>query len=403
MANIIRNGLNQILFNTTKNKPIINSKIINPSLQFICNISGKTIRGEASLNKPKPFPYKEKNYGFLQACFDKTTKRLDENSKIVVVDGPLAAGKSAFAIELAKELEMLYIPETTLDKYYINPYGFDMRKLDPQLPEYVKSFDVKNFLQNPHHRNVATFQLRMLILRYSDYVDALAHLLSTGQGVVLDRCVYSDFVFLETMFKHNYISKGARSVYYDLVKHTFSEILRPHLVIYLDVPVNIVKERLKKRADPIEANSKVLTDAYLQDMETIYKQQYLKDISTHAELLIYDWSNYGESEVVVEDIERIDFDRFDKFDTKMKDWLLNTEWEWNEMRMRFTSEKPDLINYFNIPRFDVPELIISPEDSKIWEEVWFSAPGMNYKLGYNVDMGDTGILTKTKQAARDSL
>lgn len=38
-------------------------------------------------------------------------------------------------------------------------------------------------------------------------MDALAHVFSTGQGVVLDRCVYSDFVFLEAMYSHGYISK----------------------------------------------------------------------------------------------------------------------------------------------------------------------------------------------------
>jgi NADH dehydrogenase (ubiquinone) 1 alpha subcomplex subunit 10 len=56
--------------------------------------------------------------------------------------------------------------------------------------------------------------------------------------------------------------------------------------------------------------------------------------STHAELLIYDWSNYGDVEVVVEDIERINFDSFDKYDPKMKDWRLPSEWDWNTARMR---------------------------------------------------------------------
>lgn len=40
-------------------------------------------------------------------------------------------------------------------------------------------------------------------------------------------------------------------------------------------------------------------------MEEVYKNNFLKDISNHAELLVYDWSNGGEIELVVEDIERI--------------------------------------------------------------------------------------------------
>lgn len=315
---------------------------------------------------------------------------------MIVVEGPIASGKSAFAKDLAADLEMLYVPQPTMDDIYINPYGFDMRKLDPELPEDTRSFDVKNFCLTPNGRKVAQFQIRMLMLRYSAYIDALAHIMSTGQGVVTNRCPYSDYVFVETMFKHGYMSKGARSVYYDLRAHTITEVMKPHLVVYLDVPVSKVKDNLKKRGNDYEVQSKVFSDVYLNDMESIYKQRYLKEITQHAELLVYDWTNGGETEVVVEDIERIDFDSFDHYDPKMKDWRLANEWEWCEMRMRFTSEKSNLMNYFNVPRFDVPELMMDADDSKAWSEVWFDAYGMKYATGYNADAGDTGLLTKSK-------
>lgn len=44
---------------------------------------------------------------------------------------------------------------------------------------------------------------------------------------------------------------------------------------------------------------------FLTSMEDIYKQEFLHDIASHAEILVYDWSNGGEVELVVEDIERI--------------------------------------------------------------------------------------------------
>lgn len=377
----------------------------SPGLIGACNISGKTLRG-SKLSKPKPYPYEEKSYSAFQAwkdtLFKDTTSRFDENTKVVVVEGPIAAGKSAFAKELATELEMKYFPEPTMDNYYINSYGYDLRKLDPQLPINMQSFDTNKFLQDPTNRNVATYQIRMLMQRYSQYVDALTHLFSTGEGVVLDRCVYSDFVFVEAMFKNGFLSKGARSVYYDLVKNTFQELMKPHLVIYLDVPVKVIKDRIKKRSNPAEMNSKALTDQYLINMEHIYKQQYLKDISNHAELLVYDWSDYGETEVVVEDIERIDFDRFDKDDTHMRDWRMTNEREWTEARSRYM-DKPDLFHYFNVPRYDVPELVVSAEDFQAWYDVWFEAPGMKYRKGYNAECGDDGILTKTKVDYRNTL
>lgn len=65
-----------------------------------------------------------------------------------------------------------------------------------------------------------------------------------------------------------------------------------------------------------------------------------------------------------------DFDRFEKHDPKLKEWRLPKEADWCEIRMKYANEKCLLMNLFNVPRFDVPELMRSGEDSKIWHEVW---------------------------------
>lgn len=78
-------------------------------------ISSKVMRHRfPSSPKPAPFPYKEKNYNFFRALFDPTTSRLDDNSKIIVVEGLPTAGKGALAKRLADELDMLYIPSPTV-------------------------------------------------------------------------------------------------------------------------------------------------------------------------------------------------------------------------------------------------------------------------------------------------
>lgn len=48
---------------------------------------------------------------------------------------------------------------------------------------------------------------RMYIFRYSLYIDAVAEVLNTGKGVVLDRSPFSDFVFVEAMYQQGYLSK----------------------------------------------------------------------------------------------------------------------------------------------------------------------------------------------------
>lgn len=206
--------------------------------------------------------------------------------------------------------------------------------------------------------------------------------------MVLDRSPYSDFVFVEAMYKAGYMSRGARSAYYDIRKNSIVELLRPHLVVYLDVPVPKVMENIKKRALPYECNSPALTKEYLQSMEDTYKQQYLSEIrfvlffctfarfsnsiflySRDAELLVYDWSNGGDTDVVIEDIEQIDFDRFDEQDTQMRDWRLRREEEWSMVRNQYADKKEYLMCHLNVPRFDVPELVTEADDILAYRNV----------------------------------
>lgn len=403
MASIVRISFTKLLHNGHNVNLLSAKNRLNTSV--VRCIQSKVIRDRHPVQKPKPYAYEDKNFNLLTSFFDKTSHRMDDNSKIIVVEGPVAAGKTKFAKQLADELDMLYLPEANLDMVYINDYGFDTRKLDEQLPESCRSFDINNFLVNPRHRLVASFQLQQYIVKYSQYIDALAHVLSTGQGVVLDRCVYSDFVFMEAMYSQKYLSKGARSVYYELRQCTITELLRPHLVIYLDIPMTKIRENIKKRNVSYEVSSPALTDDYLNCMEKFYKQHYLKDISAHSELLIYDWSAEGDVEIVVEDIERISFkrDERDEHDLKFADWVFYLEEELGWERHKFSDKKDRLLCYCNIPRFDVPELIINAEDAKIYHEVLESAPGGKYEKGFNVSMGDKNILFKLPKKNRLTL
>lgn len=59
--------------------------------------------------------------------------------------------------------------------------------------------------------------------------------------------------------------------------HMTPLILRPHIVIYLDIPVAKVQERIKQRNLSYEVNSPALTQSYLQKLEDLWKYDYLKD------------------------------------------------------------------------------------------------------------------------------
>lgn len=90
---------------------------------------------------------------------------------------------------------------------------------------------------------------------------------------------------------------------------------------------------------------------------------------------------------VVEDIERLDFDNHtEREDPKMKDWRLPREVDWADKRMVYTNQKAALLNMFNIPRTDVPELIISAEDAFNRDQVSYS------------DLCHTNILKKFRKS-----
>ncbi|KPJ04189.1 PREDICTED: NADH dehydrogenase [ubiquinone] 1 alpha subcomplex subunit 10, mitochondrial [Papilio xuthus] len=361
------------------------------------SIMGKALRESLPPPPPKPAPfdYENKFYTWFRSLRDRTTHRMDENSKVVVVEGTVASKKTAFAKCLAEDLGMKHFPEANMDFHYIRPNGVDLRTFDCQIPEDARTFDHVNFNRNPTHRHTGNFQIMMYTARYSQYIDALAHLLNTGQGVVLERSPYSDFVFLEAMYSQKYISKGVRSVYYELRNSTIEELMRPHLVIYLDVPVPKVMEAIKCRNLDHEVNGKAMTAAYLTEVERQYKTKYLRDISTHAELLVYDWTGGGEVEVVVEDIERLNFDKYtEREEPKMKDWRLPREVEWADQRMLYTNQKDYLLNLLAIPRLDVPELITSAEDAYEREKVIYGHPDFQHLYGYNKK--DGAVLTKSK-------
>ncbi|XP_015914018.2 NADH dehydrogenase [ubiquinone] 1 alpha subcomplex subunit 10, mitochondrial [Parasteatoda tepidariorum] len=351
------------------------------------NLTSKENR-DPDYKRPKPWPYETKYYSFLWGYVEGTVKRFDENTKIVVVDGNIGAGKSAFAKQLAEAFDLVYFPEPTMEPFYVTPYGYDIRLLDDIVPPSYKACDLKTFYSNPHHRNVAQFQFRMFMFRYEQYIDALAHVLNTGQGVVMERSVYGDFVFMETMHKFGYISDPVRQLYKDINENTLDELLRPHLIVYLDVSPEVCLQRIKERNDPTEVNSKVLTKEYLETLEHYYKHHYLKKLERHTEILIYDWNNFGDVEVVVEDIERIDFERYSRYDFKLQDWRKADDWEWNYFRRQYTTHKNKLLIYSHIFRPKVSEVHHPPDEVIEYRELLEKIPGEMYEEGFNPNAGD---------------
>lgn len=347
-----------------------------------------------------PYDYLNKAYGLWDQLFDPMVDRTDENSKVIVIEGPIAAGKAKLAQKLADELDMVYLPPPTFDEYYITEYGYDLRSLDNRLSPNVQSCDVKKFLTNPHHPNVPMFQFHYFQLKFDQYITTLLHLLSTGQGVVLNRSFYTDYIFAKAMTNAGYMRPEALKFYNDIVDIAKLEMLRPHLIVYLDLPVDIVKKRIKERGVPYEVNSKVLTTKYLEDIENTYKLDYLKQISIHSHVLIYDWTQEGDIDTIVQDIELLNFDDYDKKDKKMHDWRFVNVQELRTKRQYYHNRYFLHLDYYR-DEYTVPELTYSPEQvEELYTMLRLSVPGGQYDVGFNSKAGDKSILWKAKLNTR---
>lgn len=198
-------------------------------------------RNEDDIPLIKPFPYHNTEYTVATMMMDTYKCRVHEHTKLIVVDGQVASGKNQLAKELAKEFDFLYLRAPIFDDLLVSPWGFDYRTLDHLVPKSTQSWDIERFLQDPHDVNTAAMQNYMLMMRQSFYMNALAHCLCTGQGVVTVRSPWSDTVFAKAMAQSKFISPGAFEAHTDMCLASLWHYLKPHLIIYLDVPVDVTK------------------------------------------------------------------------------------------------------------------------------------------------------------------
>lgn len=84
-------------------------------------------------------------------------------------------------------------------------------------------------------------------MRFFYYHTALAHLFSTGQGIVIERSPWTDYVFVDAGYKMGFLPQDFKDYMWALRKDTEPHLLRPHLVIYLDVSPEEALKRIKKR------------------------------------------------------------------------------------------------------------------------------------------------------------
>ncbi|KAF5403100.1 Deoxynucleoside kinase [Paragonimus heterotremus] len=289
--------------------------------------------GEVVYAKPPPFDYMGQSFSLLRSLRDPTYARLNENSKVIVVEGNICSGKSHLASRLAKYFDLNYFPDPTEDDIYLcknhNP-PFDLRSHNALLPDFAKYYTCEMFWNEPDLINKGKplyLQFQFFARRHFNYVKALCTLFNTGRGFVLDHSPFSEIAFSDALHQSGYMSERACRWFNQSHGLACRYIWKPHLVIYVKATNQQIRERLKKRNIPWEVNARNLTDKFLDTYANTLEKSYLARMSRYSEIFTVDGSN---TDVYDEDDIRIIAQKLTELDLtgahKLRDDYKLIEW-----------------------------------------------------------------------------
>ena len=351
---------------------------------------------EVGKRNEKPYDYLNKRYGLIGQVFDSTLRKLGENSLIITVEGNFGAGKSEFAKKLAKDIDFVYASEPDLDKHVFKlADGRDRRAIVNQIVGDNEKYHIANledWHSSPSFKNTIQLQQSFYATRFMQTRQALLHLLSTGQGVVLERSAFSDTVIGQSLYDNHLLSDAAYRFYMrDLVPNTLYELWKPHVSIYLDKSPEECLKTIKEKGKPFEKNSKVYNLNFLRSVENNYKKTFLPEARSNLHVLTYN-SNDADPERVVEDLEMLDFEDQSKFG----DWRIRKETTINSYRKHIANYE-HMRDVLNAPQgfVEVPELLWygeeyeklsstfatehkAPEKTNLFAQIGYRVPEKNF-------------------------
>ncbi|PIK56694.1 putative NADH dehydrogenase [Apostichopus japonicus] len=295
--------------------------------------------------------------------------KFDTNSKIVVLDGNLAVGKTSIANDLADKMGMKYFPEC-------HAHYLDERTLGPGQkcdPRFSGDISLDRFYADPLAKDGHTFRFQMMMygMRFLQYRDAMMHLLETGQGIVMERSVYSDFVFLEAIMDMGWIRKACYDFYNEIKGLSLYRMKHPHVVVYLDASPELAHQRFVERGKGYEKNVPL---EYFQGLDKAYKEKFLPEMKdAGCEVLQYDWKSFGNIDRIVDDIAYLKF--------KDSPWNIVDDTELDK-HYRFLANEHQVVDCMTIPKY-VPEITYGAQQFDDLIEEYKIKYNKRYAPGFN--------------------
>jgi deoxyadenosine/deoxycytidine kinase len=176
-------------------------------------------------------------------------------TQLVTIEGNIGTGKTTVAKHICR-----YMPDTRF----------------MPAPEPESNPHWRDFQADPAAHALA-MQLWFLRQRLRTYVAALEHMKRTRESVLLDFSVWSDVIFAHLHLEQGLMTAEEHAQY--TAVHDEIEALGlppPHLSILLAANSTVVLKRISH--SDARAKQTNISEAYLQRVDTLYHQRWLRDL-----------------------------------------------------------------------------------------------------------------------------
>ncbi|KAJ3448691.1 NADH dehydrogenase [ubiquinone] 1 alpha subcomplex subunit 10 [Anaeramoeba flamelloides] len=196
---------------------------------------------------------------------------------LIIIEGNISAGKTTLCRELGRLLDYEVFFEPTAKNPYLELYYSDPKKWG--LP----------------------MQLYLLKQRFVTYLQCLKKLESGKiKGVILDRSIYSDWVFAKKNYDDKNIDEEGYKLYSEIRKEMLNSIPYPQICLYLSVKPEICYDRIHKlRGRQCESSIPL---EYLSGLNKCYELLNLELTESKTQVVRINWNNFGYASEVLNQI-----------------------------------------------------------------------------------------------------
>jgi deoxyadenosine/deoxycytidine kinase len=160
--------------------------------------------------------------------------------KIIVVAGNIGVGKTSLTERIGARMGWLTSYESVSDNPYLPDFYADMKSWSFHLQVYFLGHRADQYLQ----------------------------IANASRSAILDRSIYEDaYIFARALHHLGNLSERDYMAYRRLFDVVVNGLPAPHLLIYLKAPVEVLMERIHKRARGMETG---ISSEYLTLLDSFY-------------------------------------------------------------------------------------------------------------------------------------